>query len=173
MSSPIKPFWNPYLAGIAIGLVLILSFFLTGRGLGSSGAFKRLSASALHQIAPTWTEDNASTGKYFQDPQKSPFSSWIVFLVLGTAIGGSIGVITSKRFTFETIHGPRTDKPTRWILAAFGGVLSGIAAQIARGCTSGQAITGGGQLALGSWVFMLSMFAGAYGLAYLVRKQWI
>ncbi|HPB95372.1 MAG TPA: YeeE/YedE thiosulfate transporter family protein, partial [Polyangiaceae bacterium] len=54
-----------------------------------------------------------------------------------------------------------------------GGIISGIAAQVARGCTSGQALTGGAQLALGSWIFMFAVFGGAYGLAYFVRKQWI
>ena len=34
-------------------------------------------------------------------------------------------------------------------------------------------MTGGAQLALGSWAFMFSVFAGAYGLAWFLRKQWI
>ena len=49
----------------------------------------------------------------------------------------------------------------------------GIGAKLARGCTSGQALTGGALLNLGSWVFMLCVFAGAYALAYFVRKEWI
>ena len=48
----------------------------------------------------------------------------------------------------------------------------GFAAKIARGCTSGQALTGGALLNLGSWIFMLSVFAGAYAFAYFIRRQW-
>ena len=44
--------------------------------------------------------------------------------------------------------------------------------KLARGCTSGQALTGGALLNLGSWVFMLMFFAGAYALAYFLRRQW-
>ena len=54
-----------------------------------------------------------------------------------------------------------------------GGAVAGFGAQLARGCTSGQALTGGAQLALGSWVFMFSVFGGAYALAWFFRRQWI
>ena len=51
-------------------------------------------------------------------------------------------------------------------MAAFG-------AKIAKGCTSGQALTGGSMLNVGSLVFMLAVFGGAYGVAYFVRKEWL
>ena len=44
---------------------------------------------------------------------------------------------------------------------------------MARGCTSGQALSGGATLATGSWLFMLMVFAGGYAVAYFVRRQWI
>ena len=31
-----KPFWNPYLAGFLLGLVLLGTYLVTGRGLGAS-----------------------------------------------------------------------------------------------------------------------------------------
>ena len=37
-----KPFWNPYVAGLALGLVLLGSFVLTGKGLGASTAVRVL-----------------------------------------------------------------------------------------------------------------------------------
>jgi uncharacterized protein len=167
-----KPYWNPYVAGIALGLVMLASFVLTGKGLGASGAFKRLNAVVLHAANPTWAEENGNIKQDFS-PQQSQLNSWIVFLALGVALGGVIGAVSSRRFRIETIKGPRIDRDSRWILALAGGALSGIAAQIARGCTSGQALTGGAQLALGSWVFMFSVFGAAYALAYFIRKQWI
>ena len=33
-----QPYWNPYLAGFGLGLVLLASFVIMGRGLGASGA---------------------------------------------------------------------------------------------------------------------------------------
>lgn len=167
-----RPFWNPYLAGIALGLVLLASFVLTGRGLGASGAFKLVEAQAIHAVAPTYAEENGNIAPFFK-PGKSALDEWIVFLALGTFVGGLLGAFTARRIKRETIRGPRIAVENRWVLAVVGGAISGFAAQLARGCTSGQAVTGGAQLALGSWIFMFSVFGGAYALAYVVRKEWI
>jgi hypothetical protein len=70
------------------------------------------------------------------------------------------------------VRGPRIGIYPRLALALAGGVLMGIAARITRGCTSGQALSGGALLSAGSWIFMLSVFAGGYALAYFVRRQW-
>jgi uncharacterized membrane protein YedE/YeeE len=48
----------------------------------------------------------------------------------------------------------------------------GFGARMARGCTSGQALSGGSVLSAGSWMFMIAVFAGAYMLAYFVRRLW-
>ncbi len=37
-----KPYVNPYWGGILLGIVLFLSFFFTGSGLGASGGLNRL-----------------------------------------------------------------------------------------------------------------------------------
>ena len=50
--------------------------------------------------------------------------------------------------------------------------MMGFAARLARGCTSGQALTGGAVLSLGSWVFMFAVFAGGYMLAPFIRRMW-
>ena len=167
-----KPFWNPYLAGVALGLVALTSFVVTGRGLGSSGAVKHAGAAVVHSLAPTYAEENANIGPLFR-PGRNVMNDWIVFLALGTGLGGAVAAFTARRFKAETIKGPRISRENRWALAVLGGLLSGFAAQMARGCTSGQAVTGGAQLALGSWIFMFAVFGGAYATAWFVRKQWI
>ena len=166
-----RPLWNPYLAGFVLGLVMLMSFVVTGRGLGASGAVSHLQAALLHAINPTWAEYHPLIGKFFT-ATGGPLASWIVFVAIGVFIGGFLGAVTGRRWRVETVHGPRTNRDIRWVLALVGGAISGIAAQIARGCTSGQALTGGAELALGSWIFMFSVFGGAYALAYFVRKQW-
>ncbi len=168
-----RPLWNPYVAGVALGLVLLASFVLTGRGLGASGTFKHVAAAAFHAVSPTWTEESPNLGKFVADPTRSALDDWIVWLSVGTALGGGIAVFTARRFKVETVMGPRADKQYRWVFAVAGGAVAGFGAQLARGCTSGQALTGGAQLALGSWVFMFSVFGGAYALAWFLRRQWI
>jgi hypothetical protein len=48
----------------------------------------------------------------------------------------------------------------------------GVGAVIARGCTSGQALTGGALLSVGSWLFVLGAFAAAYVVAFATRRSW-
>jgi hypothetical protein len=86
--------------------------------------------------------------------------------------GGFVAGATGRRLGLEIIRGPRTTDRRRLLLALAGGVLSAFGARLARGCTSGQALTGGATLALGSWAFMLAVFAGGYALAYFLRKEW-
>jgi len=68
--------------------------------------------------------------------------------------------------------GPTASRARRITYAIAGGVLMGFAARLARGCTSGQALTGGAVMAFGSWIFMLAVFAGGYVTAPLARRQW-
>jgi hypothetical protein len=48
----------------------------------------------------------------------------------------------------------------------------GVAARMARGCTSGQALSGGALLSAGSWAFMMCVFGGGYALVYFMRREW-
>ena len=45
-------------------------------------------------------------------------------------------------------------------------------AKLARGCTSGQALSGGALLSVGSWIFIASCFAAGYALAPIARRLW-
>ncbi len=68
--------------------------------------------------------------------------------------------------------GPRARTGTRLLLAFAGGGIMGFGARLARGCTSGQALSGGAVLSVGSFAFMFSIFASGYALAWFLRKQW-
>jgi hypothetical protein len=48
----------------------------------------------------------------------------------------------------------------------------GIGAKLARGCTSGQALTGGAMLSVGSWLFVAAAFAAGYAAAPLFKRSW-
>ena len=69
--------------------------------------------------------------------------------------------------------GPHTTVRRRLAFAMLGGFVSAFGTRLARGCTSGQALTGGATLAVGSWAFMLAVFAGGYALAYFFEKEWL
>jgi uncharacterized protein len=168
-----KPYWNSYIAGIGLGLVLLASFVIMGRGLGASGALSTVTGSAVNLVAPHHAQGNAFYKEYLGDGTKSPFKDWLVFEVLGAMVGGFVSGIFSGRIKLTIEHGPRFSSGKRLIFAFIGGGLMGFGAKLARGCTSGMALTGGSLLSLGGWAFMLSVFAGGYAFAYLVRRQWI
>src|SRR5665648_873997 len=47
-----QKFMNPYLAGFLLGLVLLGTIYVTGRGLGASGAVKSVVLSSVMKVAP-------------------------------------------------------------------------------------------------------------------------
>jgi len=166
-----KPYINPYLAGILLGLVLFLAFFITGSGLGASGGINRILVFFQDLIAPGHV-DRTPYLIAMAGGDKNPLDSWIVFLTVGTVIGGFVSGWIHNRVKVETNRGPKVSKSLRWLMAFIGGALMGFGARYARGCTSGQALSGGAVLSVGSWAFMFAVFGGAYALAYLLRKFW-
>jgi uncharacterized protein len=167
-----QPYWNPYLAGLGLGLVLLASFVIMGRGLGASGAFSSLVATGINTVAPAHTKTNEFYSEYLGDGSKSPLKDWLVFEVLGVFAGGFISGALAGRIKKTVEKGPRISVKGRLFYAFLGGALMGIGAKLARGCTSGQALTGGALLNVGSWAFMIMVFAGAYAFAYFMRRQW-
>lgn len=163
--------WNPYVGGVALGFVLLGSFLILGHGLGASGAASRIGAAALHTVAPGHVESNGYLSNYFAGAG-GVLNVWIVFGVVGVFLGGLVASYTGGRHRSQVTRGPRITVPVRLALALSGGVLMGFAARLARGCTSGQALSGGALMSVGSWVFMLSVFGGGYALALVVRRQW-
>lgn len=170
-TKPAQPYWNPYLAGLGLGLVLLASFVVMGRGLGASGAVASTITAGLDAVAPSHVAGNSAYAEYLKEGT-SPLMDWLVFEVLGVFVGGFLSGTLAHRVKKTVEHGPNITSGKRLLFAFAGGVLMGVGAKLARGCTSGQALTGGALLNAGSWAFMLMVFAGAYGLAYFMRRQW-
>ena len=166
-----KAYTNPYLAGILLGLVLFVAFFLTGSGLGASGGMNRLLVFVEDAVAPEHV-DRTPYLLEMAGGDLNPLDSWVVFVTVGTVLGGFVSGWIHGRFRLETNRGPRVPVRLRWLMAFIGGALMGYGARFARGCTSGQALSGGAVLSVGSWAFMFAVFGGAYGLAYFMRKFW-
>lgn len=167
-----SPYSNPYLAGIGLGLVLLAAFVFVGRGLGASGAFSSLVALGVDAAAPAHAAGNEFFAGYLDAGTGHPLKTFLVFEVLGVLLGGLVSGALAGRLRRRVEKGPRVSTGARFALAFAGGGLMGIGAKLARGCTSGQALTGGALLNAGSWAFMLSVFAGAYAVAWFVRRQW-
>lgn len=167
-----KPYSNPYYVGFGLGLVLLVAFVIMGRGLGASGAVSTVVSVGTATVAPEHAQSNDFFARYLGDGTTNPFKDWLVFEVLGVIIGGFLSGSLAGRVRGKVEKGPRATTRMRMIYAFAGGSLMGFGAKLARGCTSGQALTGGALLNLGSWAFMMAVFAGGYAMAYFVRRQW-
>lgn len=165
-----KPYTDPYVAGIALGLVLLASFVLAGRGLGASGAFTSTAAGLVAAVSPARAAASPSLSGHLAGD--GPWSDWLLFEVAGVAIGGFLSALAAGRLRREVERGPRLSRRARLALAFGGGSAMGIGAALARGCTSGLALTGGALLSVGSWLFMLAAFAAAYLVAPFAKRAW-
>ncbi len=169
---PEKDYVHPYLGGIVLGIVLFFAFLLTGNGLGSSGATSRIDAALVDAVAPSHV-DNTPYLLKMAGGDKNPLDDWIVPVFFGALLGGFSSGFFNGRLKFMTTKGPNISNRTRWLMSFLGGVLFLYGARLARGCTSGQALSGGATLAAGSWAIMFAIFGGAYAVAYFVRKLWL
>jgi uncharacterized protein len=168
-----KKYMNPYLAGFFLGLLLLATIYITGRGLGASGAVKSGVISVVQTINPSHTQEAKFYNEYLTEHENNPLKNWLVFEVIGVLIGAFISGLVSNRLKFTLEHSPKIQAKTRIVAAVFGGLLFGFGAQLGRGCTSGAALSGMGVLSTGGILTMAAIFGGAYMFAYFFRKLWI
>jgi uncharacterized protein len=167
----VKPYTNAYVAGVGLGLVLLFAFVLMGRGLGATGAFASAAAGIATTVAPESAQSNHYFARYL-DAKGGGRIDWLVVELFGVAIGGFASAAFAGRLRRAVERGPRISRDTRLVLAFTGGSVMGIGAVLARGCTSGQALTGGALLSVGSWLFILGAFAAGYAVAPMLRWAW-
>lgn len=166
-----RPYWNPYLAGIGLGLTLALTYVLLGTGLGASGAIARSATVLLHRADAELVEQNAALAAYYADGA-NPLRHYLVWMFAGLLAGGFLSAASAGRVAVQVERGPRLSHALRLALAVFGGALAGYGARMAGGCTSGLALSGGALLQSGALVFIGATFGAAFGLAPMVRRIW-
>jgi uncharacterized membrane protein YedE/YeeE len=166
------PYLNPYLVGAGIGLVLLAAYVIVGRGLGASGAFSSVAAAGAEAVqGATRTAANPAFAPYLTDGEVSPLRDWLVLELIGVMLGAGFSAWRAGRLSLRLDAGG-VRGGTRVGVAVAGGLIMGFGAKLARGCTSGQALTGGALLSVGSWIFIIACFAGGYAFAPLVRRLW-
>jgi uncharacterized membrane protein YedE/YeeE len=164
---------NPYFGGVLLGLLLLLTFYITGRGLGASGAVKSAVVTTVEKVAPVHAEENVYYDQFIT-PSHSPMFNWLVFESIGMFLGGLLsGVLFGRLGKLRIEKSPGITNKTRLIFAGLGGILFGIGSQFGRGCSSGAALSGTGSFAFGGFIVMLSMFGTGYIVAWFFRRLWI
>jgi len=164
--------WNPYFAGVMLGLLFLFTYFVFGRGLGASSFLSRTGTYIWNLIAPGYTHANVYWSHYFHHGH-TPLGNFMIFEVIGVIIGAYLSSRRARRAKFEIYKGPRITNKTRIFMAFAGGILMGLGARVARGCTSGQGLTGGVTLAVGAWLFVLVAIGIGYVSADIFRRYWL
>jgi hypothetical protein len=167
-----KDRWSPYFVGFLLALLSLSSFFFLHKMLGTSVTFVRLAA-ALTSIV-SW--DHVQANSYYMSYLKDGFwIDWQMAMVIGTFLGS---YLAKKRPTSIQVPKIWNDRfgpsPLKRNIGAFlGGILLLFGARLAGGCTSGHCISGGMQLAVSGWVYMMGLFAAGVPFALLMyrRKQ--
>lgn len=137
--------WHPFVTATLVGLIALLAWAWsvpTGRnfGLGITGP----SANIMQYLV---------TGE-------SKFINWGVFLVLGILLGSFIAAKASNEFRF------RVPDVTTVLRSALGGVVMGIGASLAGGCSIGNGLVETAFFSWQGWVSLPVMILGTWVAAY-------
>jgi len=163
---------NPYLAGVLLGLVLLAAMYLSGRGLGASGGIKYTVVALVGAVDKQHAMDSPYYSKYFENGE-SPLKNWLALEVLGMVLGGFISGALSHRLKFKVEKSSKISNAKRLTFAFIGGAFFVYGAQLARGCTSGAALSGMAVLSVAGFVTMMAIFGSAYFFAWFFRRLWI
>jgi uncharacterized membrane protein YedE/YeeE len=163
-------FWSPYVAGAGLGLTLLATFTITGWGLGASSAFSLLSGVGIGKVSPEYAKSLEYFSQYLN--VEAPLMNWILFEIIGLFFGALIASLIGGNFKFRLDKGKSMKSGTRLLTAFGGGILIGFASRLARGCTSGVALSGGAELAVAGWIFVITMFVSGFIVAALFRRLW-
>jgi uncharacterized protein len=163
---------NPYLGGFIFGMVLLATFVITGRGMGASGAVKSTVVEAVNAVAPTHAEKSVYYSKFISEGTH-PMNTWLVYESIGILAGAFLSGLLFNRLKFKVEHSPKITSKRRLAFALMGGALFGIGSQLAKGCTSGAALSGMAVLSLGGFITMIAIFGTAFVFAWVFKKNWI
>lgn len=161
--------WSPYIVGILIGLLNLAALLISKKALGASTSFLKIGGMIYSVFDKEGVKDNA----YYQ--KKTPEIDWGVMLVIGIVLGAFVASISSADFNFLSI-------PSMWKLeignsfllrflaSVLGGILLGLGARWAGGCTSGHGISGTSMLSVISWLATIGFFLGGIVSAFLIYR---
>ena len=163
-----RPRWSPYVVGALIGVLSWATFYFMDKALGTSTTMVN-AAGVLEGLV---SEDQVRSNEYLaKHVVGSPAVDWQAALVLMLGVGAFVAArLGGSRFKesvpalWASRFGP--SKAKRYAAAFIGGAILLFGARLAGGCTSGHGISGGLQLALSSWTFLIAMFAAGIGTAF-------
>jgi len=167
-----KDRWSPFVAGLMIAILSLLSFYFLEQMLGTSRTFVKIAAALWYIVDPKHVQENPYYQIYLEN---GSWIDWQFTSVIGIFIGSYFAGNFFKKS--PVVHVPEIWKQrfgsspaVRYFGAFLGGVIILIGARIAGGCTSGHAISGGMQLATTGWLYMAGLFGVGVPAALLIYR---
>ena len=96
-----------------------------------------------------------------------------IFEIFGIVAGGFFSGALKGRLKLKIEKSPQISNARRLVFAFLGGLFFVYGAQLARGCTSGAALSGMAVLSVAGFVTMIAIFGSAFVFAWFFRKNWI
>lgn len=168
--------WSPYIAGALVGVLAIVSVWLTttllGKSmyLGASTTFVRAMGMLLGSVDPTYVADNT----YYM--KEKVVIDWQFMVVTGIFIGALISSKLDGSFKLESV-------PPEWearfggsvakraMAAILGGAIMMVGARMADGCPSGHGLSGMMQMSVSAFVALAFFFGVGAVVAHLVYRS--
>lgn len=159
--------WSPYIVGAGIGILIWTVFLFSDRHLGCSTAYANTSG----MVESALSHGKTRSMPYYQ--KFIPAVDWEWMLIIGVMTGAFLSASLSGTFLLQTVPpifstSFGSDPVLRLTVALTGGILMGIGARWAGGCTSGHGISGSLQLSVASWIASICFFAGGILVAGLM-----
>ena len=159
--------WSPYVVGVLIGLLNLGALLVSKKPLGASTSFLKIGGMIYKQF----DKDEVKHNEYYQ--KKEPKIDWGVMLIMGVVLGALVSAALSGDFALTAVPDMWAKAlpggfGLRFLAATFGGILLGVGARWAGGCTSGHGISGTSLLSVISWVATICFFIGGIVTAYIV-----
>ena len=148
--------WSGWLAGLAIGLFVILHFWLIGKPAGCSTGYGNVCGYICKKMS------------YYQEGEYRKKNNTKLWFLIGIPIGGLLSALASPEpwhisfdmGMYDEILPQSNAAKAIWLI--FGGMLLGFGARLAGACTTGHALVGGAMLnppsLLAGAVFFMSAF---------------
>ena len=151
---------NNLLAGLTVGITVVLAWFLTGGDLGKewieSVEFMDNPIPGVGVQSLTFINPMGETLIFASNGADLYYLTFGVTILLAVIIGSFTYAIISNNFRFEWFVSFQD-----FLRHIFGGVLIGIGGVLSLGCTIGQGVSGVSTLALGSFLALASIILGA------------
>ena len=144
------PWW---IAGPALGLLVVGLFLVANQPLGASGAYV--------QTIKVARRDSDSV-------------SWRVWYFGGIFVGGALATVLGPgieiRQGYDTLTAAGWSTPVVGLVVLTGAAVMGYGARMAGGCTSGHGICGTAQRSAASWATTATFMATAVVVTFIVRS---